>query len=42
MGLGLTTIRQEEHGAVFRRLGLVRWVRKELFFGEDISAIKIV
>lgn len=42
MGLGLTRIRQEEHGAVFRRLGLVRWVRKEFFVGEDISTIKIV
>ena len=42
MGLGLTKIRQEEQGAVFRRLGLTRWVRKELFFGEDISTIKIV
>ena len=42
MGLGLTRIRQGEQGAVFRRLGLVRWVRKELFLGEDISTIKIV
>lgn len=42
MGLGLARIGQLEDGNVFRRLGLVRWVRKELFVGKDISTIKIV
>lgn len=42
MGLGLSRIGQEEDGNVFRRLGLIRWVRKELFVGKEISTIKIV
>ena len=42
MGLGLASIGEEEDGKVFRRLGLVRWVRKELFFGKEVSTIKIV
>ena len=42
MGLGLTKIGDEEDGKVFRRLGLVRWVRKSLFAGKEVSTIKIV
>ncbi len=42
MGLGLARIGEDEDGVVFKRLGLVRWVRKDLFFGKDVSTIKIV
>lgn len=42
MGLGLARIGEEDDGKVFRRLGLVRWVRKELFVGKEASTIKIV
>ena len=42
MGLGLAMIGEEENGKVFRRLGLVRWVRKELFAGKEVSTIKVV
>ena len=43
MGLGLASVSGHEGGGrVFRRLGLVRWVRKELFFGEEVSVIKII
>lgn len=42
MGVGLARIGQEEVGNVFRRLGLIRWVRKELFVRKGISTIKIV
>ena len=42
MGLGLARVGKEEDGNVFRRVGLVRWVRKELFVGREASTIKIV
>ena len=42
MGLGLTRIGAEEDGKGLRRLGLVRWVRKSLFAGKEVSTIKIV
>lgn len=42
MGLGLARMREEADLKVFRRLGLVRWVRKELFAGKGVSTIKIV
>ena len=42
MGLGLARIGEEEDGNEFRRVGLVRWVRKELFGGREASTIKIV
>lgn len=42
MGLGLVKIGEEEDKKVFKRLGLVRWVRKDLFFGKEVSTIKII
>ena len=42
MGLGLAKIGEEENMNVFKRLGLVRWVRKELFHGKVISTVKVV
>ena len=42
MGLGLTEIGEEEDRKVFKRLGLVRWVRKNLFAGKEVSTIKII
>ena len=42
MGLGLVEIADEESRNVFKRLGLVRWVRKDLFFGKEVSTIKII
>ena len=36
MGLGLARNGEEEDGKVSRRLGLVRWVRKELFVGKRV------
>ena len=42
MGLGLARIEDDEDGKLFKRLGLVRWVRKELFVGKEVSTIKIV
>ena len=42
MGLGLARIGDDEDGKLFKRLGLVRWVRKELFVGKEVSTIKIV
>ena len=42
MGLGLVKIAEEESGNVFKRCGLVRWVRKDLFFGKEVSTIKII
>ena len=42
MGLGLTRIGGNENGKVFRRFGLVRWVRKDLFAGKEVSTIKII
>lgn len=43
MGLGLAKIAGAEGDEeVFRRLGLVRWVRKELFAGEEVSTIRII
>ena len=42
MGLGLVKIGWEENSNVYRRLGLVRWVRKDLFVGKEVSTIKII
>ena len=42
MGLGLIEIGDEEGGKVFRRLGLVRWMRKNYFAGKEVSTIKII
>ena len=42
MGLGLARIGEEDDGKVFRRVGLVRWMRKDLFVGKEVSTIKIV
>ena len=42
MGLGLVKNDGEEDGNVFTRLGLVRWVKKDLFVGKEVSSIKII
>lgn len=42
MGLGLAETGGEGDGRVFRRVGLVRWVRKELFVGKEASTVKIL
>lgn len=42
MGLGLTMIGEEGDAKMFRRLGLVRWMRKDLFASKESSTIKIV
>ena len=42
MGLGLIKIGDEEDGKVFRRMGLVRWMRKNHFAGKEVSTIKII
>ena len=42
MGLGLVKFGKEGAAEIFRRLGLVRWVRKELFVGKEVLTIKIV
>ena len=42
MGLGLARIGEEADLKVFTRLGLVRWVRKEIFAGKEVSTIKLV
>ena len=41
MGLGLARIGEEDE-KLFMRLGLVRWMRKDLFAGKEVSTIKIV
>ena len=41
MGLGLARIGEEDE-KLFMRLGLVRWMRKDLFAGKEASIIKIV
>ena len=42
MGLGLVKIGEGEDRNVFKRLGLVRWVRKDLFDSKAVSTIKII
>ena len=42
MGLGLIKIGDDDDGNVFKRLGLVRWVRKDLFIGKEVSTIRII
>ena len=42
MGLGLVKIEEGDDGNVFKRLGLVRWVSKDLFDGKAVSTIKII
>ena len=42
MGLALTCVRSEEGVRVFRRLGLVRWVRKELWAGKEVETFKVI
>ena len=41
MGLGFVKIGKEDRN-VFKRLGLVRWVRKDLFVGKEVPTIKII
>ena len=41
MGLGLVKT-GEEDGNLFKRLGLVRWVRKDLFVGKEVATIRIL
>lgn len=43
MGLGLARIRTgAEDGEVYRRLGIVRWVRKALYADTEVSTLKVV
>ena len=41
MGLGLVRIGGENDGKGFRRLGLVRWIRKDFFVGKGVTTIKV-
>ena len=43
MGLGLIRSDELKHGtSLYRRLGIVRWIREELFAGKEVKTITII